>query len=357
MDYGPEIDTYSDKTVGVYGGKFFPFHKGHLSYIMKAQSMVDVLFVVVQYDEEHEKKLIEHNNFNYVSPKERVRWVTETLKDFPNIRVFGQYEHRSEEHMTDPLIEETYKDLLQIVGGKIDVIFSNTWEYDEYFKKYLPKSEHVVFYENRDVFDISATQIREQGVFATWEYLPPVVQNYYKKRVAICGIESAGKTHISKMLAATFSTITQPEYGRTFYDEINGYTGIDRPEDYIDIVVGHCYLLNENTKKAGKVLIVDTEMIYTQFFHLQSNGYHHPVLDEMIKNRADKIDTYIYIEPFNEHELDGTRLHVTDEERHRNNKILKDLYNHYGIELIIVSEPNRDIRFNKCAHIIKELIL
>lgn len=57
MDNGVPITEYADKRVGVYGGKFFPFHKGHVSFVMEAAKLVDVLFVALQYDEEYEKSL------------------------------------------------------------------------------------------------------------------------------------------------------------------------------------------------------------------------------------------------------------------------------------------------------------
>jgi len=358
MDFGPEVSEYSDKTVGVYGGKFFPFHRGHLSFIMKAQSMVDILFVVVQYDEAYERSLLsDGTKFDWVDFRVREAWIAETLKPFPNIRVLSQFEHRTDNHMNDPLISDAYDELVGLVGGKIDIIFSNTHEYDDYFEKYLPSSEHVVFYENRDLFDISATQIRADGVYAHWDMLPHAVQNSYKKRVALCGIESTGKTHLSRMLATLFNSVTVPEYGRLYYDRKNAYTSVDDPADYVDIAAGHCHLLNEAERETNHVLFADTDLVYTQFFYEQSYGVKHPVLDAMIRTQADKIDCWLWFEPYNPHELDGTRLNITDDVRQRNRDHLFGLYQHYGINLNVIDEPDRDIRFQKSVQVVKNLFL
>jgi len=174
-----------EKTVGVYGGKFYPFHRGHLSFVLKAATMVDILYVVVQYDEEHERSLlVEGSEFAWIAPETREDWIRETLESYPNIRALSSYEHRSEAYMDDPVVTQGYIELTKAVGGHIDVIFSNTHDYDAYFSKYLPDSKHVVFYEARDIVDISATQIRNEGVEKNWEFLPPAVQRYYQRATA-----------------------------------------------------------------------------------------------------------------------------------------------------------------------------
>lgn len=357
MDYGPEVTEYANKRVGVYGGKFYPFHRGHLSFILKAQSMVDILFVVVQYDEDYERSLLTSGSkLAWIDPRTREAWISETLKAFPNIRVLSQYERRTEAHMDDPLLVEQYAELAELVGGHIDVVFSNTHEYDDYFAKMLPNSEHIVFYEDRPIFQIEATRIRNEGAYKHWDFLTRPAQNYYTKRVAIVGIESSGKSHISAMLGSLYETEVATEYGREYYNNKNSYTSIDDPMDYVNIAVGHCHRLNEKVPLSNKILFSDTDLIYTQFFHEQSYGTKHPVLDAMIKAKADKIDTWIWLEPHNPHELDGSRLALTQEERQQNRDKLFALYAYYGIQLQVVDEVDRDARFQQCTKIVDALL-
>lgn len=352
MNYGIQVNEYEGKTIGYYGGKFLPFHYGHLDCILKAQSMVDILFVVVGYDELHDGKICEGTKFEHVNHRVRERWMTKELKEFKNIRVLSQYERRSDEYMNDTSIEQSYTELLNKIGGKIDIVFSSEKEYDDYFERYLPGIQHVVLDEGRTDRPISATQIRHEGVYAKWNFLPKSVQEYYTKRVAICGIESVGKSHLTKMLAKHFHTNYVGEYGRSYYDEINGFQDISHPNDYIDIAVGHCHLINEASKKSNKLLLVDTDLSYTQFFHFLENERYNKVIDELVRAKAEGIAKYIYIEPHNFHELDGTRRHLTKEERQSRNNLLKTIYKNYEIELVIVDEEDRNKRFEKCVEAI-----
>ena len=356
MNYGVPINEYKNKKIGLYGGKFLPFHKGHLNCIFEAQSLVDILFVVVGYDDVYDKSLCENTGFEWVSSRVRERWITKELKNFKNIRVLSQYEKRSDDYMNDDSIFDSHKELLSKIGGKVDVVFSSEPEYEEYFAKYLPQAKHHIIDTERSAFNISATEIRKNGIFHSWNFLPPAVREHYVKRIAICGIESVGKSHLTKMLAKHFETNHLEEYGRLYYDEINGYADISEPSDYADIAAGHVHLMNEASKKSNKVLMVDTDLVYTQFFHFMETGEYHELVDTMLNLKVEKIDEYIFIEPHNFHELDGTRRPVTDVERQKRNNLLKSIYEMYGIKLKIVDEVERNKRFNQCKEIVRSSI-
>lgn len=80
------------------------------------------------------------------------------------------------------------------------------------------------------------------------------------------------------------------------------------------------------------------------------------MIEQLIRARAEKIDAYVYIEPYQPHELDGTRTEITEEARAQNNARLKQMYAHYGIDLLIIDEPNRHERFTACIEAIQAVI-
>lgn len=337
LNNGVQASEYKDKVVGYYGGKFLPFHNGHLNSIIKASQMVDVLFVVISYDDEYEKSLCENTKFKWVSSNTRERWITEAVKELRNIRVLTNYEPRKINYIDDEEIRKSNIKLLDKIGGRIDYAFSSEKEYEDYYKCYFPSVKHVVMDCERSEINISATEIRENGVYKMWNYLPKSVQRDYSKRVCICGVESTGKSFLTKQLSALYNTTYVTEYGRDFYEEIGGCFDIMRYNDLIKIACGHNYLIEQKVKEANKVLFVDTDNIYTQFFIKEEFGKEDEVVSSIINSGIDEIDLYIYLEPSLEHELDGMRQVKTIEDKQRENKVLKSLYKKYNKDIHIIN--------------------
>lgn len=333
MDFGPAYETYRGQKIGLCGGKFFPPHKGHVSLALEAATMVDVLFVVVQYDEEYEQGLCANNAFNPVGHRIRERWLTEVFRDYPNIRVLSFPERRSDEYLTDPIVYRQYRELEALIGT-VSTVFTSDSIYTEYLARVLPQADHVVLQEGAArIVHCSATYVREGSPYRYWDQIVEPARKYYAKRIAFCGWESSGKSYSAHAMAEQFNAPYLPEYGRTYYEEIGGYGDIELSQDYVNIASGHLMQLHE--APVTKLLMVDTDLIYTQFFYREAYGELHPVLDSLIRGNADWIDLRLFLMPY-ELDDDGTRHRLTPAERRATALRLRALYEHYDTPVVVI---------------------
>lgn len=332
--------------VGFYGGKFFPLHKGHLDLMIKASCMVDKLYVIMFHDEKAERDLCKDAKIKYedLLPRKRMAWISKALKDIENVVIkeiskgYGSW-------------EEEAIGVKEIIGKNPDVIFSSEPTYDNIFKKLYPGVEHVVF--DRSIIPISATKIRLEGAYKHWDYLPKPVQESFVKKVAIIGTESSGKSTLTRNLAKAYNTEYVDEYGRTICEEFNGCDGILPDEIYPTIAYGHKMKEYELTKRANKVLFIDSEAVITQFYSELYNGITQPVLDEIAKTQ--NYDLYIFLEPDVKWVDDGLRVHGSDKQREENNNKLKDMFDKRGIEYICINGDYFN-RFNESCKLVDKLI-
>lgn len=343
MNLGVDVSEYKGKTIGIYGGKFLPFHGGHKTCIIEASKQVDVLFVVIGYDDEWDKALCEGTNFKWVNARTRERWISESFVHHSNIRVLSQYEKRSDDYMNDESVVQSNLELLKKVGGKIDFCFSSEPSYEEYFAKVQPNSKHIVLDPMRSKVNISATEIREGGVYKYWDLLPKSVQKHYVKRVCIIGTESTGKTTLCRKLSEMYDTNWVGEYGRIFYEELGSCYDVMYEKDFVKIACGHNHKIEEAVEDANKVLFIDTDNIYTQFFMVEQFGKVDSTISSIIYSGTDEIDLYLYLKPVIPHELDGMRQLKTKYQIEEDDNLLTFMYKDlYGKNIVVVDQNNID---------------
>jgi len=317
-------------TVGFIGGKFLPLHLGHVYAIIHASSMVDELYVVLSHSEKRDNELCQSSKMNYIPAQIRLRWLSKLTKDMPHVKVISIEDEDDNEHYN---WAEGAGLIKKEIGKPIDYVFSSEREYEPLFQKLYPDSKHVLIDPERTHVNISATQIRNDGVFQHWEYIPDVVKPYFVKKIVVIGTESCGKSTLTKNLAKIYNTTYVEEYGRTVCEDLGGCDGIIIDEDYLQIAYGHKMKELESIEKANKLVFIDTEAIVTQFYSNLYNQVNQPVLDEIAKQQD--YDLWLFLEPDVQWVDDGLRVHGDVEARIKNNQHLKTLlYNqniHYKI--------------------------
>lgn len=122
--------------VGMYGGKFYPVHMGHVYAMIQASAMVDELHVIVSYDDRYEREvLLEGAKIAHIPYSIRVRWWTQLTMDMPHVHVHAVEEIQTG-HFSD--WEHGAEAIRAAIGKEIDVVFSSEPSYSGYFDKLYP---------------------------------------------------------------------------------------------------------------------------------------------------------------------------------------------------------------------------
>ena len=256
----------NSKRIGLVTGKFAPLHTGHLHLINKAATMVDVLYVVLSYDE------FLYPGDKVLTLKNRMRWLKTCLAHLPHAVVTYVKEDgmpsypdgwtQWAEAVQTLLRQEPYN----VAPHQVDKIFSSEPEYTEGFKTHWPQATHVVVDHARTMVPVSASKIRENP-YKYWGYLPPIVRANYVKRVCFIGTESCGKTTLSRSLASMFNTEWVEEYGRVFCErELMMDETLLQQADYGLLAARRYELEHQATLRANRVLFVDTNAFITNFY-------------------------------------------------------------------------------------------
>ncbi|TCS94872.1 multifunctional transcriptional regulator/nicotinamide-nucleotide adenylyltransferase/ribosylnicotinamide kinase NadR [Hazenella coriacea] len=314
------------KTVGMYGGKFYPIHLGHVYAMIVASTLVDELHIIISYDDEYEKNILSNGSrLPHIDYQLRMRWWKEITKDLPYVHVHAVYEKNDGMFESWKLGSAGIK---KVVGKPITHVFSSESAYGAIFEKLYPEANHMVIDENRKKYPISATQLRNEGVYKHWDMLPDVVRRNYVKKVAIVGTESCGKSTLVKNLATLYNTNFVEEHGRSFYEELGSYDTFE--EDYLKIAYRHKYFEERALYNTNKVVFIDTEATVTHMFLKE----YHNISNETLRmiSKEQKYDLWLLLEPDVEWVDDGTRAFGKYEQRLSGNDLIKRMLDENGVD-------------------------
>lgn len=318
-------------TIGFIGGKFLPLHLGHVYAIVHASTMVDELYVVLSHSELRDRELCENTKMHYIPAQIRLRWLSQLTKDMPHVKVISMEDNQDNDNYD---WAEGAQFIKREIGKPIDYVFSSEHEYNEMFKELYPNAKHKLIDPTRTQVNISATTIRNEGVFKHWEFIPYSVRPYFIKKIVLVGTESCGKSTLTRNLAKIYNTSYVEEYGRSLCEELGGCDGIMVKEDYQRIAYGHKIEEFKAIEKANKLVFIDTEAIVTQFYSHLYNGADQPILDEITK--LQEYDLWLFLEPDVKWVDDGLRVHGEEKVRGQNNQHLKALLKKHDIDYKIL---------------------
>jgi len=335
-------------TVGFLGGKFLPFHQGHIYMIMAASNMVDKLYVILSSSENRDRELCKRDGIKYMPAEVRLSWIGRSLNDLDNIEIINI----KDDHWNDDYNwEEGASAIKAAIPEKITHVFSSEPEYDKYFSIYYPEAKHIVIDEGRDIVNISATELRK-NIYKHWNMLPSSVANFFVKKVAIVGTESVGKSTLVKKLAKFYNTKYISEVGRDYCEK---YKNMLTPDIFNFIAMKH-FLSQE--EQCNKLLFIDSEAVTTQYYleayaKKENFTFDNNLIKSIIK--LQKYDLILYLEPDVKWINDGFRFLGEEEERRKNNEYLKWLFTHFGFQYNIISGSYSE-RFNQSIELVNSII-
>ncbi|HVY01732.1 MAG TPA: multifunctional transcriptional regulator/nicotinamide-nucleotide adenylyltransferase/ribosylnicotinamide kinase NadR [Candidatus Nanoarchaeia archaeon] len=334
------------KTVGFIGGKFLPFHQGHVYVILAASNQVDELYVVVSSSKNRDRELCERDGIKYIPAEVRLSWIGESLNNLDNIKIV---------HVEDDQWDANYdweagaSAIKKAIGKPIDVVFSSEHGYEKHFKKYYPESKHIVIDDKRKTITISATELR-RNLFDNWEKLPNCVRAYFAKKVVIVGTESCGKSTLTKKLAKFYNTNYVHEIGRDYCEKYSNQLTIDM---FDRIAMEHYMLQVKKSEESNKVLFVDSEALITQYYlDMYFQGKKSNLVEEIIKLQS--YDLVLYLEPDITWVEDGFRFAGEEKVRMKNNEKLKKMFKDREIKFVSIN-GSYDERFNKARELVDAL--
>ena len=146
--------------IGMYGGKFMPFHKGHNYCIETAIKECEKVCVILFYGGDDELRIIKNNKSKYLSVESRIKHLKNIIKKYDNAELYIvdvtklKKEDGSEDWDAEtPLVRK-------IVGNKLDAVYSSEPSYEPYFNRAYPEAVHRIVDYKREKYPISGEKIR-----------------------------------------------------------------------------------------------------------------------------------------------------------------------------------------------------
>lgn len=153
-------------------------------------------------------------------------------------------------------------------------------------------------------------------------------------KVVLFGPESTGKTTLSEQLARHYNTVWVPEYAREYLqNKWNNERKTCEPKDLLPIAKGQMCLENVLTKKAGDLLICDTDLLETKVY---SEAYYVGHCDPQLEKYALKNTYDLYLLTYIDIPWEKDDLRDKPNEREKMFQYFKDTLEKYQKNFIIL---------------------
>lgn len=347
-------------TRGLIFGKFAPLTNGHIEFIIQAASQVSVLYLFLSYDQ----KFVDAQP-EWIRPKlglaDRYRDLLDVAADLSNVKV----DYVDESNI--PGYPEGSAAFAKLIRDKqpfvkYDFAFSSEPEYESYFNEFFPEAKHVVIDAERKSVPVSATMIRND-VYNNFQLIAWPARKRFMKKVAIVGVESTGKTTLTRHLAQTFNAGWIPEIGRRICErEFHSSEFAMNREDYLRIAMEHRLKEIELAGWSDRgVMFSDTTNLITHFSGICAGKIEHGDLMFHALNLEEGENFYdliLYLTPEVPWVADPLRLQDTPEKREETNRTLECMVNYYynKCQVVAIQGNNYEDRTKQAEDAVRKLL-
>lgn len=314
-------------------GKFMPPHAGHISLIEAALKLVDELTILVCSLPD-----------DPIAGQTRLDWMR-TM--FPFCRVVWHGEPAPQTPEESPSFWPTWRRIVaQAHPEPIDYLFAG----EDYGARlahevgglFVPLGARVLGADQGGLGGLSSSGVRADP-WGYWQFLPKPVRDYYAITVCVHGVESTGKSMLAEQLAAHYSTVLVPEYGRT---HCGLYSVNCEEKDLLLIGNAQQAMIEAARPWCNKLLIVDTDSLMTTAWSKMMIGY---APDELVCHR--RAELYLMLgcdAPFID---DGTRIYGDVNDRVRFDCLAREVLTAAGVTQVDISGTWEERFHRACAAI------
>ena len=317
-------------------GKFMPPHAGHVALVEAAARLVDELTILVCSLPD-----------DPIPGKQRLEWMKSL---FPACRVEWHGSPVPQAPEDNPNFWPIWRGIVAKVHPKpIDYLFAGEAYGEELAHQvgglFVPLGARILGADQAGLGGLSGDAVRSDP-WGHWQFLPRPVRNHYALTVCLHGVESVGKSMLAERLAAHYSTISVPEYGRSHCETY----GTDcREQDLLLIGNAQQAMIEAARPWCNKLLISDTDALMTAAWSQMMIGY---APDQLICHR--QADLYLVLgtdAPFID---DGTRVYKTPEDRARFDRVAREVLTVARANVVEI-QGSWDQRFDRASSAIDEL--